>query len=381
MVDCPQPARGGLALVLTGGGARAAYQVGFLRRLARRMPDLRIPIITGVSAGAINAAYLASHPGTLVEATEGLARLWSRLRLQDVLRVDSRWLVGNFLRWIWRLSTGGGSLAPQVRGLTDTQPLRELLTGLIGDADGKLGGVGRKLESGELKSLALLTVNYATGQTVTWVEGCQIQSWERPNRISREAELTIEHVMASSALPFIFPAVKLERQWYGDGGIRHAAPLAPAIHLGADRILAVSSAYGKRGEQMTSGYPPPAQIAGGLLNAIFLDVLEDDAHHLERINELIRKVPGDARDELREVDLRFLRPSVNLGQLSAEFEPQLPKAFRFLTRSLGTRETSSPDVLSLLMFQPDYLTRLLEIGEADAEANLEALVPFLEAGG
>jgi len=193
----------------------------------------------------------------------------------------------------------------------------------------------------------------------------------------------VDHVMASAALPFFFPAVQVGNAWYGDGGIQLTAPLSPAIHLGAGRILAISTRY--RASQpeaeipVIDGYPPPAQIAGMLLNAIFLDALDADALIAERVNHLIEAMPESARDGLRPIDLLVVRPSADLGKLANQYEARLPGAFRFLTRGLGTRETRRNDLLSLLMFQHDYLSRLLEIGEADGEARLEEVSAFLRS--
>jgi NTE family protein len=187
--------------------------------------------------------------------------------------------------------------------------------------------------------------------------------------------------MASSALPFFFPAIEVDGAWYGDGGIRLTAPLSPAVHLGARRIIAISTRYARSRAQadrpVIAGYPPPAQVAGVLFNAIFLDRLDGDALELRRINDLIERLPEPARDGFRPIDLLMLRPSVDLGQLANEYEPELPRAFRFLTRGLGTKETRSNDMLSLVMFQSDYIRRLIDLGEADALARLDDIRAFL----
>jgi len=187
--------------------------------------------------------------------------------------------------------------------------------------------------------------------------------------------------MASTALPLLFPAVQLENAWYGDGGIRLAAPLSPVLHLGARRVLAISTRYEKgpdeADETAIHGYPPPAQVAGVLLNSIFLDLLDNDALRLERLNQLLAMLPPEHRAGLEPVKLLVLRPSQDLGKLASQFEAQLPRSFRFLTRGLGTRETKSPDILSFVLFQPDYLRTLMEIGEADADARIEEIANFL----
>jgi NTE family protein len=369
-----------VAIVLSGGGARAAYQVGLLRCLAEMAPELRFPIITGVSAGAVNAVFLAAHPGGIAEATADLSQLWSRLEVDDVFNTQGFTLGRTLLRWLTRL-VGGGRVAPEVRGMVDTAPLGRLLERQLDAAgDGAIPGIADNLAAGHLKAVALTTLSYTTGQTVTWVQGRDIETWERPNRRSVQAPLTPRHVLASAALPLFFPAVRLADGWHGDGGVRLAAPLAPAVHLGARRILAVSTRFRRLREEEElppASYPPPAQILGKLLNAIFLDVIDQDAARLERINQLLRRLPEGKRQGMRPIDITVLRPSQDLGKLAAEHEVHLPRAFRFLTRGLGTRETSSPDFLSLLMFQPDYLRRLIEIGEADARRRCDEILSLV----
>ncbi len=364
--------------MLSGGGARAAYQVGLLRSLARRHPNLQVPILVGVSAGAINAACLAAHPGTFRESVEHLSRLWHDLEVETVFRVDAGSLLANMGRWALRLVSGGGRLAPRVRGLVDTSPLKTFLaTSLEAAGDGEIIGISRAIDSGQLRSFAVITSNFGTGQSVVWVDGRHVEAWERPDRRSRATRITVDHVMASAALPLFFPAVCLEGSWHGDGGIRLTAPLAPAIHLGADRILAISTRHKKTVDEAdrpaTRGYPPPLQILGQLLNAIFLDVLDQDTLRVERLNTLLEELPAEQRHRQRLVGVEVVRPSRDLGRLAAELEPHLPRLFRYLTRSLGSRETASPDLLSLVMFQPDYCRRLIEIGEADADARIDEI--------
>lgn len=378
--------RGDLAIVLSGGGARAAYQVGVVRGLARHLPDTRFQIVVGVSAGAINAAFFASHPGPLFEAADELCRLWAGLRVENIFRLDTPLLTRSlltWLRWATRLGSGAPLLGPEIRGLVDTAPLRDTLRGAWADVDGEIIGIDRNLERGRLKAMALITLNYTTGQTVTWVQGRDIEPyWDQPQRRSVHARLTLEHVMASSALPLVFPAIRLGDSYYGDGGVRLSAPLSPAIRLGASRVLAISARYEPTPEEADRpqivGYPPPAQVLSHLFDSIFLDVLDEDVRRLKSLNPLIEKLPPEERNGLRPVDIRVLRPSEDLGKLSAAYEPQLPEALRLLTRSLGTRQTTTPDFLSYLMFQPDYLEHLIRMGEADAEARLPALRDLLE---
>ena len=378
----PPPDRDDLALVLVGGGARAAYQVGFLGELIRRRPAARFPILVGTSAGAINATWLAAREGSLAEAVAGLVEHWRRQRVDRVFRVDGPALAGLVARWGLRLVSGGSALAPRVRGLLDTAPLRACLHERLKPApNGEIAGIARNLAAGRLRALAVSTSSYSTGQSVMWVQGADLADWNRPYRRGRRAAITVDHVMASAALPLFFPAVRLDDGWHGDGGIRMMTPCSAPIHLGARRILAVSNRHRgitqEASEPVIRGYPPPAQIAGQLMNAMFLDDLDQDGLTLQRLNTLIRGLPPGRRQGLHPVELVVIRPSEDLGRLSLQFEPQLPRAFRHLTRGLGSRETTSPDLLSLLMFQPDYIQRLLEIGAADAAAADARLAAIL----
>lgn len=375
----------GLGLVLSGGGARGAYQVGVLQYLAREFPSAIPEILTGVSAGAINAAFIASRQEPFVEKLDELAEMWSNLRIEEVFRVDGRDLMWRALRWSGRLVSGGKSPLPPAKSMVDTKPLREVLEReLRVSTDGSIDGITASLRAGWLRAFALTASSYTTGQSITWVqtrEDCAMPSWERPQRKSQMCALRVDHVMASAALPFFFPAIEVDGAWYGDGGIRLTAPLSPAIHLGATRILAVTTRYARTREEadrpVIVNYPPPAQVAGVLFNAIFLDQLEDDAMQLRQINQLIESRPAEARMGLRPIQLLVLRPSEDLGRLANHYEADLPKAFRFFTRGLGTKETRSNDMLSLVMFQTDYVRHLIELGQSDAAAKRDQIKEFL----
>lgn len=371
-----------LGLVMGGGGARASYQVGFLSCLAKHFPELEIPIVTGVSAGAINTAFLAGHEGPFETAVEELTDLWSNLTTDQVIASGTGSFARNVLRWGARLVGGGTKLAPPTRGLVDTTPLARFLRHhLEVDEAGRLLGVARNIERGRLTSVAVTTTDYGTGQSITFVEGRDPPMWRRPTRRSVEAPLTVDHVMASAALPLFFPAVRVGNSWHGDGGIRLTAPLSPALHLGAERILAISTRYQKTVDEAeqpaTRGYPPPAQVLGVLMNAIFLDMLDFDALNMGRINELLERLPPEQRGGLRPAKLLLMRPSQDLSKLATQYEAKLPGALRFLTRGLGTRETKSPDSLSMILFEPDYMKHMMRIGIEDAERRLSEIEAFL----
>jgi NTE family protein len=370
----------GLALALGGGGARAAYQVGVLREIAERFPALGIPVLTGVSAGGINIAYLANHTGTFLENANGLSDLWLSLEPWHVFRTDAYSLLSRAGGIAFRMVLGRAGHEPG-GGAVDSSPLRQTLARALG-ADGlALSGITTNVDSGRLKAVALTATCYSTGQTVTFFRGHDIPAWERPQRRSENVELTVDHAMASAALPLIFPPVRIGDLYYGDGGMRLVAPFAAAVHLGADRILAVSTRY-RRGQEeanrpLFTGPPSAAQVIGLLYNAIFLDMLDQDALTMERLSRLVGKVPPAGREGLRPVGLLLIRPSRDLGALANRFEPRLPATLRFLTRRLGTQRSRTQDLLSALMFQSQYVQALHDLGRRDAEARMDEIAAFL----
>ena len=368
--------------MLTGGGARAAYQVGLIKGIARHFPHLRFQIVVGVSAGAINAAYLAAFRGTLAEKAEHLAQMWCELNCDSIYQFDWKILLP-FRSAIASISPKKIRWAQsQPHGMVDTTPLRNLLSRVLHVPPGReIPGIEENIRSGELTALALMTLDYSTGQTVRWVQGRYYDVYEGPNRRVAPTRFTIDHILASAALPFVFPAVRIGDEWHGDGGIRMAAPLSPAVHLGARRIIAMSTGYQRTPDEaskpVVTGYPPAAQILGQLVNAVFLDVIDEDVARMERMNDLLRKMAPHERDGLKPIDLLVLRPSVDLGKLSGEYERYLPRKLKLLVRALGAKETESPDFVSLLMFEPAYTKRIIEIGEADVELRLPEIRAFL----
>lgn len=373
-----------LGLAMTGGGARAAYQVGVLRYICKKYDDFRPPILTGVSAGAVNAAHLAAYQGTFCEAVNQLTEFWLDLSTEKVFRTDAGYFFTNFLRWGLSFILGGSHVGPRTRSLLDSDPLRKyLMRKLISNSTEPIRGIQENIDQGNLRVVGITSTNYGTGKSITWVQGNTEEHWKRPRRRSENTKITIEHVMASAALPLVFPAVKINGGWHGDGGIRSIAPLSPAMHLGAKRIIAISTRF--RGgqiipdEDVISEYVPAAQIIGILLDSIFLDLLDYDAANMNRINELYEEISEESQKEYKKLKLLILRPSEDLGKLASEYEIRLPHPFRYFTRGFGTRDTKSPDSLSLLMFQHEYLSRLIELGEQDAEENSKQIEEFLNS--
>lgn len=374
-----------LGLAMTGGGARAAYQVGVLRYICKNFKDFHPPIITGVSAGAINAVHLAAYPGSFGEAVDRLADLWLQLTADKVFRTDSSYFLTNFMRWGLSLVLGGSRIGGRKRSLLDSDPLRRMLEKkLRSKAHEPIHGIQENIERGRLRVLGITSTNYGTGVSITWVQGAVGEHWKRPRRRSENAQISIEHVMASTALPLVFPSIKIKDGWHGDGGIRSIAPLSPAMHLGAKRVIAISTRFQggqvSPEESMITEYVPVAQIIGILMDSMFLDLLDYDAANMNRINEVYDELSETSRQQYKKIQVLILRPSEDIGKLAGQYEITLPQPFRYFTRSFGTRDTESPDSLSLLMFQPDYLRYLIELGEHDAHQYSEQIAEFLALG-
>ena len=377
-----QDAKGELAVMLTGGGARAAYQVGLLKGIARHFPNLRIEIITGVSAGAINAIFLAAHGGSLAEKSECLERLWCELSCESIYQFDWKMFLPFRSALASVLPKKSRFTKTRPHGLMDTSPLRRLLSKTLSVPPWlPIPGIEENLRTGNLTALALMTLDYSTGQTVRWVQGRYFDIHEGPIRRTALTRFTVDHVMASSALPFVFPAVRIGNAWHGDGGIRLAAPLSSAVHLGATRIIAMSTGYQPTADEAARpsiiGYPPAAQLLNQLVNAVFLDAIDEDVVRMERMNEMIRKMEPYERNGLKPIDLLVLRPSVDLGKVAGDYEKYLPRKLKLLVRALGAKETDSPDFLSLLLFEPEFTRRIIDIGSADVEARIDEIRAFL----
>ena len=366
-----------LALVLSGGGAQAAYQVGVLRGLAERLPGLEFPIVTGVSAGAINGSYLAAKRGVDFSArVTGLHDQWSRLTGDRIYRASPARLTAAGLRSMWTAVWGIPRSRATTHGLVDTAPLREFLTQAV-----DIAGIDVNIRAGRLRALALTATSYTTGLSVTFVQGAdELPMWTRAQRIAVHAPITVEHVMASAALPIIFPAVRVGDEYFGDGSVSQLAPLSPAIHLGAKAIVAIGPSNATAPESRLADYPSPAEVFGLLFRAVFLDALEADAERLGRVNRTLQALaPGrHPPDELRPVELLLIRPSRALGSLALGNDMLLPRSVRVVVRAIGGDRVASADFLGHLLFHPAYTSRLIELGYEDVGARWPEIERFFE---
>jgi NTE family protein len=354
----------GSALVLTGGGARAAYQVGVLAALAQQAPGVEFPILTGASAGAINTAFLASHPGPLSKAIASLKEQWAHLTADMIYGPRAPTLIRSTARWLEQIALGRRDQPTSSRGLFDTRPLRAFLERAI-----DFGGIDANISRGRLRALALTATSYGSGQTITFVQGTpDVSMWERAHRMGVRARISLDHLMASAAIPLVFPAVQLADGFYGDGSVRQTFPLSPAIHLGARRILAIGTRP-NLSPPLPGGpstYPSVAQSLGLLLDSVFMDHLDADAEVLESINRLQAQGSlGEQPLRFRPVDFLLFRPSQDLGEIARECIEGLPRFLRTVARSLGAEKHGGAEFLSYLLFDPAYTGKLFELGFAD----------------
>jgi NTE family protein len=327
-----------LGLVLTGGGARSAYQVGVLRALTELCPRGRNPfkVIVGTSAGAVAASVLAAEAAHWRRAVAGLEEVWGNFHAEQVFRVDPWHMVRAGVHWILSLLSGGLLLTPP-KSMLDNSPLREMLSKKV-----DWSGIRKSIDRGHLRALALCATSYVTGQSVSFYDGEeQIRDWARVQRVGRRAALTLDHLMASVAIPLLFPPMQLGEEHFGDGAMRQMHPLSPAVHLGSDRILVVGvRARQNAGVAVTRlpiQAPTPGQIFGYMLDTLFTDQIYGDLEQLERINELVHAAPEQARGA-RTVDTLMLAPSVDPREVAARHIGEMPRSLRALLRVIGARD-------------------------------------------
>lgn len=382
-------------LVLTGGGARAAYQVGVLKAIAQVRRDCGqgagpnpFPVITGTSAGAINAAALACRADDFGAAVERLCEVWQGFHAEQVYRADSFGVIRTGARWLTMMSIGWAIARwrrAKPRSLLDNSPLEALLTRLVCPERTQ-----QMMREGHLKALAVTASSYGSGLHVTFYDALDdIVPWTRSQRIAVRARVTVQHLLASSAIPFVFPAVALNvaehTEYCGDGSMRQAAPISPAVHLGGERILVVGAGrmHEPPGERTgSSEYPNLAQIAGHALSNIFLDALAVDVERLQRINSTLALLTPEARaaTSLKPIEVLVIAPSQRLDDIAAKHLGALPITIRTMLRGIGVQgrgdDARGAALASYLLFESPYTRELMALGVADTLRRRDDVVAF-----
>lgn len=371
------------ALVLPGGGARGAFQVGVLRAIAELLPKGAhnpFPILSGTSAGAINSVVLASKARRFRVGVAELDRVWSNFRCRQVYRTDNRTMFKNSLHWLAALVMGG-FLVGMPRSLLDNSPLRALLSRNV-----RFPRIADAIDSGWLDAVAITAAGYGSARSTSFFQAVRGQAgWSRTRRIGLRGDLNLDHLMASIAVPMIFPPVRIGDEYFGDGAMRQATPLSPAIHLGADRILVIGvrDETADRPGQGTPAEPPPsfAQIAGYMLDTLFMDGLYSDLERITRINQLVDSVPVAQRRgalaSMRAIDTMLVVPSEDLRQIAHRYRQELPFAIRALLRGAGGRNSGENRLLSFLMFEKAYTRELIALGYQDGMRVRDELLAFV----
>ncbi len=369
-----------LALVLSGGGARAAYQAGVLEAIASQLsPRAANPfaIVCGTSAGAINAAAIAAGAMDFSRAANQLRSLWATLHVQQIYRSDTLHLLGNGSRWLASLIPG--LIHHRPISLLDNRPLGALLAREI-----PFRSIRPAIAEGALEALTVTTVSYQSGKSVSFCTAKpELELWERAQRIGVSAEIGVEHLIASSAIPFVFPPMLIGGEYFGDGAVRQVAPTAPALHLGADRILVIGAARSNAPPPVSASSNPPsvAQVGGHVLASIFTDALATDLEKVRLINAAVRQIEPArlARSPvpLRDVQLLVITPSVALETIAIEHIHSLPRALRAMLQFVGGNRPSGAGLVSYLLFEPGFTCALIELGRRDALAKREEIGAFL----
>ena len=368
-------------LILTGGGARAAYQVGVLKAIAELLPDKvanPFPIICGTSAGAINAASLACFSRDFGQAVGYLLQVWENFHAHHVYRSDAAGMARTGAHWLGAL-VAGWIVRTTPRSLFDNAPLADLLRRNL-----DLDHIDAAIQSGALRALCITASGYASGQSVNFFQACDgIEPWARQQRVSARTRITVDHLLASSAIPFIFPAVKIHREYFGDGSMRQLAPISPAIHLGASRVLIIGAGRINEPADRVRGesYPSLAQVAGHALSSIFLDSLNVDIERLVRINKTLAQLPPGQIDGvgLRPVEVLVISPSERLDTLAARHVKSLPWPVRGMLRGIGAMNRKGSALASYLLFESDYTRNLIELGYRDTLERGDEVLRFLDA--
>ena len=367
-----------VGLVLPGGGARAAYQVGVLRAIADLLPARAsnpFPIVTGTSAGAVNATAIAVHAHRFRVAIGNLERVWRNFQVEQVFRTDTASMLRSGLHWILAVMSGGWLLPPP-KSLFDNSPLRELLR-----AQFDFANVRRSIDAGHLEALAMSAAGYVSARSVAFYEAkADLQPWVRRRRAGAPTQLTLDHLLASVAVPFLFPPVLMDEEYYGAGAMRESHPFSAAIHLGAERLLVIGTRNESRAPSAVQPLPPTfGQIFGYMLDSLFSDGMYSDLERLTQLNEIVAKV-GPINVEgtrISRIDMFVISPSRDLSEIARHHVGSLPRPLRTLLRTMGALNTGGGQLMSYLLFQDSYTRELIALGYQDAMKRSEDLLAFL----
>lgn len=398
-------------LVLTAGGARGAYQAGVIKRISE-IPALAgkpspFQIVTGASAGAINGAAIAGHSACLQDGARILVKLWSNLQASDVFRTDSAALAQNAGRLIMDFALGGLFGAGRTQSLVDSTPLR----GFLGEHLGFMSNIEGAIRDGHLYAFGVTATGYHSGRAFTFIQGREGHPlWNKSRRVAVPVEMTLEHILASAAIPIVFPPVALHNgkatAYFGDGALRLTTPLSPAIRLGAERLLAIGVRCQESADSLLRSElsdhddfhadlqrPPLSQILGTLMNAIFLDHLDADLDHLKRMNDFVAAYQGMAaqvperrqlaheqvREPMRSVQPLVISPSADIAIIAKTLAHRMPRSMRYLLDGLGAPDAQSADLLSFLLFDSAFTRELIQLGYRDAAQRIDEIEHFLRA--
>ncbi|WP_372762892.1 patatin-like phospholipase family protein [Pseudoalteromonas sp.] len=366
-----------VALLLTGGGARAAYQVGVLKALAHSMPrtaPLPFRVISGTSAGAINSAALACYASCAHLAIRKLETVWKNFSTSMVYKSDFLSVFGHIARNILT-SFQSEHINHPPASLLNNRPLRKLLNEIL-----DLTRIERNLHRDYLEAVSITASSYTTGDSVAFFQSNTQQAWQRAKREGRPARINVEHLMASSAIPMVFPSVNIYNHYFGDGSIHQLSPLSPSIHLGAEKIFIIGVEQPKELHPpgYSAHYPGLSSVAGHLLDSVFTDTMQSDLERLDRINRTLGLLPEHKHKELKQIDSCIINPSQNFNAIAAQYYDDMPWAIKVLLRIIGVKKHSQSSLTSYLLFEKRYTQHLMQIGYDDGMAKLPEIRKFLE---